>query len=343
MAEKEKIDREMVESGFVFDEKNPDIYIVNTCGVTQKAEREARQLIYQLKKKQPKAKIVITGCGATYWKKNKVNIGTDLPVDLLIDNKNKKKLVSLLFKNYGRAPNNVTRCLEYNDNKFSGSKRSLIKIQDGCNRFCSYCIVPYLRGLPQSKTISDIIKEIKLFKTDISEVILTAINTEAYGKDTGESLVDLITKVFHQTKIKRLSFGSIHPWSINEKFIKYYPEISESNRFVHFFHIPLQSGSNKILKLMKRDYTREEIKLKLKKIQKINPMALIATDIIVGFLDETDHDFQETYEFLEKSPIFKFHVFRFSKRAETAAYYMAKRLKEPTDIQKKQRAKALID
>jgi len=279
--------------------------------------------------------------------------------------------------------------------KFLSSGRLLIKIQDGCQRFCTFCIVPYLRGLPKSRKIEEIVEEInntyhstlqiekskikdnsfsynlhchsefisesqkKIPKptcrqarqvqndiktqTPISEVILTAINTEAFGLDTGESFIDLIEKVLENTNIPRLSFGSIHPWSITPQFINFYQKISTTNRLVNLFHIPLQSGSNTILSFMKRGYKSEEILEKLYALQKINPLALLATDVIVGFLSETEKQFEETYSFLEKSPLVKFHIFRFSKRKNTAAYYMAKNTKEPTEEEKKKRAKALAE
>jgi threonylcarbamoyladenosine tRNA methylthiotransferase MtaB len=393
-AEKEALDEKMLEAGFSFNKKSPNIFIINTCAVTHKAEREARNLIYQIKRKNPKTKIVITGCSATYWQKNKLY--EKLPIDLLVDNTNKEFLVELIKKRllnqkkscHSRESGNLYnrfliksgmtnldnklqpfKSVEYKlTSKFLISKRLLVKIQDGCQRFCTFCIVPYLRGLPKSRKIEEIVEEINKAchpelasgsnsletpilrirkhhnnKTPISEVILTAINTEAFGLDTGESFIDLIEKVLKNTSVPRLSFGSIHPWSITPQFINFYQKILATNRLVNFFHIPLQSGSNTILKLMKRGYTREEILEKLSALQKINPLSLLATDVIVGFLGETEAEFEETYRFLEKSPLVKFHIFRFSKRKNTAAFYMAKNLKEPTEQEKKKRAKALAD
>jgi threonylcarbamoyladenosine tRNA methylthiotransferase MtaB len=429
-AEKEALDKKMIEAGFYFAEKNPDIFIVNTCAITHKAEREARNLIYQIKRKNPKTKIVITGCSATYWQKNKLY--ENLPIDLLVDNTNKEFLVELIKKRllnqkkscHSRESGNLYnrfliksgmtnldnklqpfKSVEYKlTSKFLTSKRLLVKIQDGCQRFCTFCIVPYLRGLPKSRKIEEIVKEINNYyynislskwesrdlsvilnlfqdlkrrfrnkfgmtnsalkdrqiasdktrqgflphriqhdKTPISEVILTAINTEAFGLDTGESFIDLIEKVLEKTSIPRLSFGSIHPWSITPQFINFYQKILTTTRLVNFFHIPLQSGSNTILKLMKRGYTKEEILEKLSALQKINPLSLLATDVIVGFLGETEREFEETYRFLEKSPLVKFHIFRFSKRKNTAAFYMAKTINEPTEEEKKKRAKALAE
>jgi len=366
-AEKEALDKKMIEAGFIFSEENPDIFIINTCAVTHKAEREARNLIYQIKRKNPKTKIIITGCAATYWQKNKLY--NNLPIDLLIDNTNKEFLVKIIKKRFSKSSTLDRSGREKGGviSKFLSSNRLLVKIQDGCQRFCAFCIVPYLRGLPKSRKIEEIIEEINKMchpelvsgsnsletpkqirhdnkiQTSISEVILTAINTEAFGLDTGESFIDLIEKILEKTKVPRLSFGSIHPWSITFQFINFYQKILTEERLVNFFHIPIQSGSNTILKLMKRGYKSEEILEKLYALQKINPLSLLATDVIVGFLGETEREFEETYRFLEKSPLVKFHIFRFSKRKNTAAFYMAKSIKEPTEDEKKKRAKALAE
>ena len=342
-AEKEEIDRQLLKAGFCYSKANPDFYIVNTCTVTQKAEREARQHIYQARKRFPEAKIVITGCAATYWQKN--NLYQKLPVDLVVDNLNKKFLVKLLQKRlYQQSQIHLRGVFRSNIlSKFIDSGRLLIKIQDGCQRFCSYCIVPYLRGLPKSYRISEIINKINHLSKGIKEVIFTAVNTEAFGYDTGESFIELVDEVVRQTKISRISFGSIHPWSATNDFFDLYKKLLPEKRLVDFFHIPFQSGSNKILQLMKRGYTKEEMLEKLQSIKRLNDFAFIGTDIIVGFLDETDRDFEDTYSFLEQSPISKFHIFRFSKRQNTAAYYMSKSLTEPQSQIKEKRAKILAE
>lgn len=191
--------------------------------------------------------------------------------------------------------------------------------------------------------MQNIESRIKNYGDTIKEVILTAINTEAYGRDTGESFIQLINSIINKTTVPRISFGSIHPWSINDEFFAFYEKILPQKRLVNFFHIPLQSGSNKILTHMKRGYTREEFVEKLQMLKKINQFAFIGTDIIVGFLEESDKDFEDTYQFLKDSPISKFHVFRFSPREKTAAYFMRKRMHEPSPAQKEKRAKALSE
>jgi len=346
-AEKEEIDRQMYKTGFIFEAKNPDIYIINTCSVTQKAEREARQMIFRVKKTLPNSKIVVTGCSATYWLKN--NLQKTLPIDLLIDNVNKQFLVDLiksrlLNKTKTKEPR-LINLKQAVTNKFIGSGRIMIKIQDGCQRFCTYCIVPYLRGTPKSFKINEIVNKVNSLNNvnNIQEVILTAINTEAFGLDTKESLIGLLQNIINKTSIPRISLGSIHPWSVNDAFFKFYKKYLQKNRLVNFFHVPIQSGSNKILSLMKRGYTSEEMLQKLEKLRSLNEYSLIATDVIVGYFEENEADFKDTYNFLKKSPISKFHVFRYSKRDRTAGFYMAKRLKEPSSLIKTQRAKALIE
>lgn len=341
-AEKQEIDRQMQKFGYIYSDTKPDIYIINTCAVTQKAEREARQYIYQVKKHFPEAYIVVTGCSITYWHRN--NLHTDLPINLFVENINKEYLVKLLGSKF-KLEKGVEKkdCQkELVNNKYINSGRYLIKIHDGCQKFCTYCIVPYLRGLPKSIPIKSILQKISTY-SDAKEIILTAINTEAYGLDTKEDFVNLIKMILKKTKVPRISFGSVHPWSINNSFINLYRKVLNKKRLVDFFHIPLQSGSNKILRLMKRGYSKEEFNEKLNALHKINPMALFATDIITGFLDEENQDFEDTYKLLEKSPISKFHIFRFSNRSNTAAWFMKKKYNEPMMKTKEKRAKILAE
>ncbi len=341
-AEKTVLDSGMIEAGYVQDSLNPDIFIINTCAVTAKAEREARQMILKLKRNNPAVKIVVTGCSATYWEKN--GLWRNIPIDLLISNINKNYTVDIIQKRLRvdvkpRTTGLISQTIPHD--KFLDSGRVMVKIQDGCHRFCSYCIVPYLRGLPVSRSTGDIVKQVNRYAALMKEVVLTAINTEAFGRDTGESLIGLISRILSETPISRLSFGSIHPWSITDEFLRYYAAVRDNPRFSSFFHVPLQSGSDKMLSLMKRDYARDDVVLKLRQIALMNPHALIATDIIVGFLDETKKDFEDTLSFLEQSPFVRFHIFRFSSRNNTAAHYMRRRLREPTAGEKKARASAL--
>lgn len=336
-AESEKISLDLVKAGWKFDQARPDYYLVNTCAVTAKAEREVRQHIYQTSKKFPQARIVLTGCAATYWEEKGKLLEE---VDLLVNNQDKDRLADIMINDICKDVINHVSTLSYT-NKYLASGRAIFKIQEGCNRFCSYCLTAYLRGKPKSVLIKNLIKEINSYPFLLQEVILAAINTAAYGADTGENLVSLIKTVLNKTKIKRLSFGSIHPWSFNQDFFKYYQKLANNQRFVQFFHIPFQSGSDSILKLMRRGYKQKEIKLLLNKIKEKNPAAFIGTDIIVGFPGETETEFKTTYRFLEEAPIDRFHVFRFSKRPDTAAYELTRTVREPNEALKAKRARVL--
>lgn len=344
-AEKEALDKELLNLNYQYSLDHQDIYIINTCAVTQKAEREAKQLIYKLKRDNPNVFLIVTGCAATNW----INLGRKVAgIDLLIDNKNKKYIAGIISKQFKASKlssKDEQRQVYKLKTKFINSGRYLLKIQDGCQRFCSYCIVPYLRGLPQSVSAKSIIEEInKLFENEnAQEVILTAINTEAYGYETDEKFVDLIDQVIKKTNINRLSFGSIHPWSLDEQFFNWYENNFDNAKLVDFFHVPLQSGSNDVLQRMKRGYKTQEMQEKLAKIAHINPLALIATDVIVGYLGESEKEFTETYQFLKESPISKFHVFKFSMRENTAAWHSQKIFQPVSLSVKKERSKALIN
>lgn len=334
-AEKQVLDTNLTNTGFSWNEKNPDFYIINTCVVTNKAEREVRQHIYQIRKKYPSTRIIATGCSATLWLKKNTLLKE---VDYWIDN-TKKTLIPELLSSLRQKHSGNIHITQPHD-KFLYSGRMMIKIQDGCNRYCSYCIVPLVRGKAVSRKISDIIFEIQLSKIPIHEVILTAINTEYFGNDTGETLMNLVDSILMYTKIERVSFGSIHPWSITPEFLAWYKNNNNNPRFVHFFHIPIQSGSDTILKLMNRQCTQKDLMNRLTCLHSCNPQALIATDVIVGFPGETEVEFAETYDFLKRSPISKFHVFRYSHRPDTASQ---KFFNEVTHHEKRKRAKILLE
>jgi len=342
-AEAEKISLDLVRQGWKVSLKNPDYYLINTCAVTAKAEREVRQHIYQVRKRLPEVKVVLTGCAATYWERKK-NVPKE--VDLVVSNSKKERLVDIIVGG-NICSRDARHCVSTETgllhNKFLSSSRAIFKIQEGCDRFCSYCITSYLRGKTRSTSIKDLLDKINYYPFPLQEVILAAINTAAYGVDTNESLVDLIKNVLEKTKINRLSFGSIHPWTFDKEFFRLLAKLKDNPRFVQLFHIPIQSGSNKILKLMQRDYSTKNIEKMLVKIKKIDPYAFIGTDIIVGFCGETEKEFQKTYGFLKRASIDKFHVFRFSRRPDTAAYSLVKDYLEPSEAIKTKRAKIIRD
>lgn len=332
MAESLEIRSEMLEAGYKESEEKPDIIIINSCAVTEKAEKEVRQFIRRKEREFPRAKIIVTGCAGTKWENEKTNIPE---INLLVNNKEKEKLTTILKSERVKEQESKST-----DNIYEKSGRSLIKIQDGCNQFCTYCIVPYLRGKSKSKNTEEIIKEIKSFDCAQGiEIILTAINTDLFGIDKGENLGDLVDKILQETEIERLSFGSINPNSITPKLLKLF----KSLRVTKYFHIPIQSGSDRILKLMNRNYEVKDVKGKLEEIKELSELTLIGTDIIVGFPGETDEDFQQTYKFLKDSPISKIHIFRFSKREGTAACKLVEKFGDVPETIKKQRARELED
>lgn len=342
-AERAEMDKQMTVAGFIRDTHSPDVYVINSCAVTAKAEREARQLILRLKKANPEMKLVVTGCSATYWENN--GLWKNIPIDLIISNIDKEFAVQLLLKRFypdRRGAAKASQPQASFGDKFLDSGRFMVKIQDGCHRFCTYCIVPYLRGAPVSRKTAEIVAAIHGCQDTMKEAVLTAINTEAFGRDTGETLEGLVEAVLASTTIARLSFGSIHPWSITASFTALYRKIAAEGRFSRFFHIPLQSGSDKTLSLMKRDYKRDDILAKAVELKQAASDTFLATDVIAGFLDETEADFEDTYRFFEKAPFSRLHVFRFSKRNNTAAFYLSRRLKEPTPAEKAKRSHALI-
>ncbi len=327
-AERAYIDRKLIKAGYTIDTRSPQVIIIHTCAITGKAEREVRQLITQQRSNHPEAKIVITGCSATYWLQH-----TDSCInkaDLTISNAQKGDLIAImeakwLFEARGKNSSENSPI----DDKFRRSNRLLVKIQDGCHRFCSYCIVPYLWGKPRSTPIKQIVAYVNSFDTTPSEVIMSAINTESFGKDTGETLIDLISGMIEDTSVPRIGFGSIHPWSLNGDFLRYFEhKLLHEPRFLPFFHVPLQSCSNTVLSYMNRPYKIEDIEKALITLSKQSSEALIATDIIVGFLGETDALFEETFNRLSVLPINRIHVFRFSSRPHTAADVLKKSLFE---------------
>jgi len=344
-AEKIVLNEKLIQEGFTYSELTPDVYIINSCAVTGKAEREVRQKIYQIRRLFPKTVLVVTGCAATLWKIQNLEIPE---IDLLVTNNDKHHIPRIISDHVSYLNDHTNDALNdtvigqgrtFSD-KFLNSKRLMVKIQDGCDRYCSYCIVPSLRGTPKSVLIKDIITSINDQK-GIDEVILTAINTDVFGKDTGESLTDLIDAVQLKTSVPKISFGSIHPWSLTPKFFKYYKSILHLNRFVSFFHIPIQSGSDTVLKRMNRRYTTKKILSILKEIKRINPYAFIGTDIIVGFPGETENEFYETVQFLKKAQIDKIHVFRYSTRPGTLAQKMELTRGKITEEEKRKRSKIL--
>ncbi len=317
-----------------------DIYVINTCSVTNLGDRKSRQMIRRAKQKNPDAIVVATGCYAQVGheevsKMEEVDlcIGTDLRSEIVnltkkvIDGEDIDAYVDIM---------KVRRFEELEAESVTERTRANIKIQDGCDNFCSYCIVPYARGPVRSRKIENIIKEAKrIAALGFKEVVLTGISVASYGKDTKEcKLIDVIEKVCEIDGIERVRLSSIDPVAFTDEFIE---RISKQKKVCDHFHISLQSGSDAVLKNMNRKYTCEEYLDMLSRIRKVMPDVGITTDVIEGFPMETEENFEETKLFCEKAGFSKIHVFPYSERRGTAAAAM---VQHPMPLREK-RAKEL--
>lgn len=314
-------------------ENQADIYIINTCSVTNMADRKSRQMLHKAKKKNPNAVVVAAGC---YVQAAPKEVLADAGVDLVIGNNRKQDLVQILedyFKEHREeAVIDINKEQEYEELELdfvSDHTRAYIKVQDGCNQFCSYCIIPYTRGRVRSRAKQDVISEIKrIAKNGTKEVVLTGIHLSSYGKDLkdGTDLLDLIKAVQEVNGIQRIRLGSLEPRIITLEFAQ---ELRKLNKFCPHFHLSLQSGCEATLKRMNRHYTPEEYYEKCELLREVFEHPAITTDVIVGFPGETEEEFEETYRFLEKVNFYEMHVFKYSKRKGTRAAEMENQVPEP--------------
>jgi threonylcarbamoyladenosine tRNA methylthiotransferase MtaB len=292
--------------------KHADAVIINTCTVTHVADRKCRQTINHLKKQYPEAKIIVFGCGVNVDKKDYAMLEN---VDYALNHPNKViKLIKKLEK----------KCKTKHDhsNLFQTRTRALIKIQDGCNNYCSYCIVPFTRGREKSKPFYTVIDEInQKINKGYKEIVLTGINIGAY-KSNHKDLADLIELILQDTKLERLRLSSIEPQNFNTKFL----ELLKDKRFCPHLHISLQSGSDEVLKKMNRRYNTKMYLQMINELREAVPEISITTDVIVGFPGETEGNFNETINFVKKIGFSKIHIFRYSKRKGTAAAKMAEQV-----------------
>lgn len=334
---------DLINAGYVEEKDNnipADIYIINTCSVTNTADSKSLKLIRQAIKKNKDVIIVVCGCLAQA-KPETVNIEG---VDIVIGNKNKSK-VSEYINEYVKNKNKKTDIYDISNVEFETMKlnnfdktRAFIKIQDGCNNFCAYCIIPYTRGSVRSKPREDILNEIDhLTLNGHKEIVLTGIHTGNYGSEFDNyDFADLLNEIVKIKKLSRIRISSIEITELNDRVLEI---IKNNNVLVDHLHIPLQSGSDEILKLMNRKYDTKYFIEKINKIRKIRPDISITTDVIVGFPNETDKNFNETIETIKKVDFSKLHVFPYSKREGTKAATMEGQIKE--DV-KKQRVMELL-
>ena len=321
----------------VFDNKDigsRDIYILNSCTVTHVADSKARQSIRKVKRKNPQVLTIMTGC---YAERDKEKIKNINEVDLVITNKEKKDILSKVYDHLNEEIINIPNIDNY---PLIGRTRASIKIQEGCDQVCSYCIIPYVRGREKSVNPATIINQINnAYKNDIKEVVLTGTQLGNYGFDLKNiNLKGLIRKVLNETNIERIRVSSLQPKEIDRELINIWKNESKGRLCPHF-HLPLQSGSNAILKKMRRKYSSQEFINITNMINENIPLASITTDVIVGFPSETEIEFNETLKVVEESYLNNLHVFPYSSRPGTSAYYSKEHTK-PEII--KRRSKELV-
>ncbi len=316
-----------------FSEK-ADVYIVNTCSVTNMADRKSRQMLHKAKAKNPEAVVVATGC---YVQTATEKIKQDLSIDIIVGNNKKKDIVNILDEFYKKKENihiiDINHTEEYEDLEISTvteHTRAHMKIQDGCNNFCSYCIIPYARGRIRSRKMDNIKNEMKRLAEDgFREIVLTGINLGFY-RDGENTLIDVIEMADKIDGIERIRLGSIDPEVVTEEFAA---RLGKVKKICPHFHLSLQSGCDSVLKAMNRHYTTEEYLEKCGMLREVFENPALTTDIIVGFPGESEEDFQTTLEFVKKVGFAQIHVFKYSKRAGTVAAKM------PNQVDEKEKTK----
>lgn len=317
-----------------------DVYVVNTCTVTNIADRKSRQMLHKARKMNPDAIVVATGCYV-----QTENQEVDDCIDIVIGNNKKKDIVEIL-KQYEAERERTTDLIdightkEYENLHLSRTgehTRAYIKVQDGCNQFCSYCIIPYARGRVRSRAKEDVIEEVKtLAANGYKEVVLTGIHLSSYGVDIEDSLLSLILAVHEVDGIHRIRLGSLEPGIITEEFVR---TISALPKVCPHFHLSLQSGCNATLRRMNRRYTAEEYAAKCQLLRKYFAHPALTTDVITGFPGETPEEFEESRAFVDSMDFYETHIFKYSRREGTKAAVMPDQVPEQI---KAERSKVLI-
>lgn len=312
-----------------------DVYIINTCSVTNMADRKSRQMLHKAKKQNPNAVVVATGCYVQTATEKAVQ---DLSIDLVVGNNRKKDIVEILNEYYAEKEAgeqvkeeyviDINHTDEYEDLEISTvteHTRAHLKIQDGCNNFCSYCIIPYARGRIRSRTMESIKAELeRLSASGFKEIVLTGINLSCYD-DNGKKLIDVIEMADNVNGIERIRLGSLDPEVVTEDFVE---RLGKVKKICPHFHFSLQSGCDKTLKAMNRHYTSDEYYEKCQLIRKYIDNPAFTTDVIVGFPGETEEDYISSREFVKKVKFAELHVFKYSKRDGTVAAKMPNQIDE---------------
>ena len=321
--------------------ENADICIINTCTVTNTADNKSKQVINNIKKNNPNALVIACGCFCQF---RKDNIGSLINADIIIGNKNKSKIIDYI-KEYEKNKKQIIDFydmsnLDFEDmeiKKYETHHRAFVKIEDGCNNFCSYCIIPYVRGRVRSKDFNKCIMEVNdLVLSGHKEIVLSGIHTGMYNSDN-KRLSDLINEISKIELLKRIRLSSVEIVELDDGMMNI---IKNNNKFVSHLHIPLQAGCDKTLKAMNRRYDLEYFTNKVKEIRSYRKDISLTTDVIVGFPGETEEDFNETYEFCKNIKFAKIHVFPYSDRNGTVASKMTNKV--PRNIIK-ERTRKLIE
>ena len=336
-----------------------DVYIINTCSVTNIADRKSRQMLHRARKMNPGAVVVAAGC---YTQTDTEGVRTDPAVDIILGNNCKKNIVEVLEdfeRNRHSVPDgqqiklpaeeerismtDISHVKEYESLSISRTAehvRAFIKVQDGCNQFCSYCIIPYARGRVRSRRADDVLEEVRtLSAKGYQEVVFTGIHLSSYGsdfKDEKADLLSLIQEVQQITGIERIRLGSLEPRIITEEFVR---TLASIPKICPHFHLSLQSGCADTLKRMNRHYTKEEYREKCALLRKYFDSPALTTDVITGFPMETEENFEESYAFVREIHFYETHVFPYSRREGTKAAAMSGQL---TEAVKKQRSEQLL-
>lgn len=323
-----------------FDEYS-DVYVINTCTVTAMGDKKSRQIIHSAKINNKDGVVIVTGCMAQgIIRDNKTIDGADI----IIGNEDRKNILTILDEYAGEKIVNVREIK--NEREFWESEgiisedrtRAYIKIQDGCDRYCSYCIIPYVRGPIRSRDFNEVINEaMNMSKNGFSEIVLIGIHLASYGRDdNGKNLMDVLEELSNIEGIKRIRLGSLEPSFISEENIN---RMKPLDKVCKHFHLSLQSGCDTVLKRMNRKYTTGEYEEKVYMIREAFPDAAITTDVIVGFPGETEEEFNKTYEYLKRINLSKMHIFPYSRRTGTPAANMPNQVEKSV---KKERADKLI-
>ena len=322
-----------------------DVYVINTCTVTNIADRKSRQMLHRARKMNPNAVVVAAGCYVQAQ-----GAKADDCIDIIIGNNKKKDLITILDEHFAKIEEkepqveliDIAHTHEYEEMRVSRQAehtRANVKVQDGCNQFCSYCIIPYARGRVRSRKMEDVLAEVHtLASNGYQEIVLTGIHLSSYGIDTGENLLELIRAVHQVEGILRIRLGSLEPRIITREFAE---GIAALPKMCPHFHLSLQSGCNTTLKRMNRRYTAEEYYEKCELWREVFDHPALTTDVIVGFPGETEEEFRESKAFLEKVNFYETHIFKYSRRQGTKAAEMKDQVPEPVKTERSNQLIAL--